>query len=622
MQPLDADDPRVIGEYRLLRRLGAGGMGRVYLGRSPGGRTVAVKAVHPRFAADDEFRERFRREVDAARRVGAAPPGGGLAWTAPVLGADPDARVPWVATEYVAGPTLQQAVADHGPLPETCVRALGSGLAEALAAVHGLGLVHRDVKPSNVLLTLDGPRLIDFGISRATDGTSVLTSTGVSIGSPGYMSPEQVLGKGQVGPASDVFSMGAVLAYAATGGSPFPGDSSAALLYLVVHEEPELDGLAGELRELVAECLAKKAGDRPDPASAAARLVGPAVAGASALIRPGWLPGPLVEQVSRSAVELLNLEPETPDEAASGLVPFTHSSRSPAEEWPGAAPGDGTDVRPPAGRWPTPAGAEPVAEPGPAPAGGGAFGPPDPSAPPAQSPSAQVPAVPAQAQSPVVPPGLAPVPPPPEPPPPPRRGRFSVSANATTSTAANPDGRPRGRQLSCTLVLSVAGALAVALITGTFVFDLLPGGGGANESGKDNGGQPPGVTEPPSPTPSAEPTAGDVPAAFLGKWRGSVKMDSGLPGGTLTVTFKNGAKGDRIAQGKVELAGLSCPGSWKLTSASSDKLRTDGSSPSNVQGCTNGSTNEEFTLRKDGTIRYESNDDAGGNVAGTLRKIG
>lgn len=164
MQPLEAGEPTTIGPYRLLGRLGSGGMGRVYLGRSAGGRTVAVKVVHPHFALDEEFRARFRREVDAARRVGGA-------WTAPVLDADPEAAVPWVATGYVAGPSLAQAVKERA-LPDHSVRVLGAGLAEALSAVHGLGLVHRDVKPSNVLLTVDGPRLIDFGIARATDGTA------------------------------------------------------------------------------------------------------------------------------------------------------------------------------------------------------------------------------------------------------------------------------------------------------------------------------------------------------------------------------------------------------------------------------------------------------------------
>ncbi|WP_237518867.1 serine/threonine-protein kinase, partial [Streptomyces sp. SID5910] len=315
MRPLDVDEPTVVGPYRLLGRLGAGGMGRVYLGRSAGGRTVAVKIVHPHFALDEEFRARFRREVEAARRVGAA-------WTAPVLDADPEARVPWVATAYAAGPSLTAAVVDGGPLPAHSVRALGAGLGEALAAVHELGLVHRDVKPSNVLLTLDGPLLIDFGIARATDGTASLTSTGVSIGSPGYMSPEQILGKGVTG-AADVFSLGAVLAFAATGRPPFPGDSSAALLYKVVHEEPELGTLDGEVRELVGQCLAKDPAARPAPAEVARRL---APDGAARLVAGGWLPGPLVEQVSRGAVQLLNLEATGEGGPLSGPVGFSRPS--------------------------------------------------------------------------------------------------------------------------------------------------------------------------------------------------------------------------------------------------------------------------------------------------------
>ncbi|MER0244446.1 serine/threonine-protein kinase, partial [Streptomyces sp. HSW2009] len=314
MYPLEPDDPRGIGAYRLLRRLGAGGMGRVYLGRSAGGRTVAVKLVHPHFASDTQFRARFRREVAAARQVGGA-------WTAPVLDADPDAPVPWVATGYVAGPSLTQAVEEFGPLPESCVRALGASLAEALVAVHGLGLVHRDVKPSNVLLALDGPRLIDFGIARAIEGTASLTSTGVSIGSPGYMSPEQILGRGATA-AADVFSLGAVLAYAATGRPPFPGDSSAALLYKVVHEGPELaDRLTGELRRIVVDCLAKEPEERPAPAELARRLA--AGEAAATLVRTGWLPAPLVEGASRRAMELLDLdaEPPGPYEAGAGGGP-------------------------------------------------------------------------------------------------------------------------------------------------------------------------------------------------------------------------------------------------------------------------------------------------------------
>lgn len=343
MQPLEAGEPTAVGPYRLLGRLGSGGMGRVYLGRSAGGRTVAVKVVHPHYALDKEFRARFRREVEAARRVGGD-------WTAPVLDADPEAPVPWVATAYVAGPSLAAAVEETGPLPPHSVRALGAGLAEALARVHELGLVHRDVKPSNVLLTLDGPLLIDFGIARATDGTASLTSTGVSVGSPGHMAPEQILGKGVTG-AADVFSLGTVLVYAATGASPFPGDSSAALLYKVVHEEPELGALEGDFRELATACLAKDPAARPAPEDVARRL---APEGASRLVEAGWLPPRLVEQVSRRAVQLLNLEAGTgarAPEPASGPPDFSRGATMgptptqpdvPPPSLPGAPPGTGS----------------------------------------------------------------------------------------------------------------------------------------------------------------------------------------------------------------------------------------------------------------------------------------
>ncbi|WP_239694482.1 serine/threonine-protein kinase [Streptomyces sp. Cmuel-A718b] len=329
MQPLEAGEPHTIGAYRLLGRLGAGGMGRVYLGRSAGGRTVAVKVVHPHFALDEQFRARFRREVESARRIGAQ-------WTAPVLDADPDAPVPWVATGYVAGPPLSQAITEHGPLPEHAVRTLGAGLAEALAVVHGQGIVHRDVKPSNVLLALDGPRLIDFGIARALGATVSLTSTGVSVGSPGYMAPEQIRGR-DVSGAADVFSLGAVLAYAATGAAPFPGDSSAVLLYKVVHEEPELGDLEGELRDVVAGCLAKDPAARPAPADLARAL---APGGAAAMVAGGWLPGRLVREVSRSAVALLDLEPQDAP-VQSGPVPFSSASLG-----AGMGPGPGPRSRP------------------------------------------------------------------------------------------------------------------------------------------------------------------------------------------------------------------------------------------------------------------------------------
>ncbi|MFJ2776518.1 serine/threonine-protein kinase [Kitasatospora sp. NPDC087315] len=317
MQALGSEDPRQVGEYRLLRRLGAGGMGRVYLGRTAGGRTVAVKLVRGELAEDAEFRARFRQEVAAARRVGGA-------WTAPVLDADTEGEHPWVATGYVAGPALGEAVRAVGRLPELAVRSLGVGLAEALAHVHALGLVHRDVKPSNVLLTLDGPRLIDFGIARALDATSGVTQSGYVVGSPGFMSPEQAEGR-PAGPPSDVFSLGAVLAYAATGVPPFgEGVSVAVLLYRVLHEEPDLAGLGPALRPVVAACLAKDPADRPTPRGLLQWLDADGAA-AGRLARGGWLPPGLAEEVGRGAVRLLDLEGETgPDTAgAPPAAPLT-----------------------------------------------------------------------------------------------------------------------------------------------------------------------------------------------------------------------------------------------------------------------------------------------------------
>src|SRR5215471_13539911 len=225
-------DPQRIGPYRLVGRLGSGGMGRVFLGRSAGGRLVAVKVIRDELAQDPHFRMRFGREVAAAKRVG------GL-FTALVVDADVDGPTPWLATTYVAGPSLADAVSAHGPLPSESVLSLAAGLAEGLAAIHAVSLIHRDLKPSNVLLAHDGPRVIDFGISRAAEA-SVLTRTGLVVGSPGFMSPEQAEG-GEVGPASDVFSLGAVLVFAATAVAPFGTGSTAALIYRVVHSLPRLD---------------------------------------------------------------------------------------------------------------------------------------------------------------------------------------------------------------------------------------------------------------------------------------------------------------------------------------------------------------------------------------------
>ena len=238
----------------MVGRLGQGGMGQVFLGVSPGGRPVAVKAIRPDLASDPQFRIRFAREVAAARTVSGV-------FTAMVVGADVDGPIAWLATAYVPGPSLAEAVNEHGPLPEASLLALAAGLAEALAAIHAAGVTHRDLKPSNVLLAEDGPRVIDFGISRAAESTT-LTQTGLTIGSPGFMSPEQAIGT-EVGPPSDVFSLGTVLAFAATGKGPFGGGTTASLLYRVVHETPDLDGVPAAVRPLIERCLVKDPAQRP-----------------------------------------------------------------------------------------------------------------------------------------------------------------------------------------------------------------------------------------------------------------------------------------------------------------------------------------------------------------------
>lgn len=635
MQPLEAGEPRAIGAYRLLGRLGAGGMGRVYLGRSAGGRTVAVKVVHPHFALDEQFRARFRREVESARRIGAQ-------WTAPVLDADPDAPVPWVATGYVAGPPLSQAITEHGPLPEHAVRTLGAGLAEALHVVHGQGIVHRDVKPSNVLLALDGPRLIDFGIARALGATVSLTSTGVSVGSPGYMAPEQIRGR-DVSGAADVFSLGAVLAYAATGAAPFSGDSSAVLLYKVVHEEPELGDLEGELREVVAGCLSKDPDARPAPAGLARTL---APDGAAAMVAAGWLPGRLVGEVSRSAVALLDLEPQDAP-VGSGPVPFSSASLgagfgagTETHEGPGSDSrtgsdtGSGLDPRTGSGSGSDPrtasgSGADPRT--GSDPGLLGVFGPP-------------------LGHAPDVPPGT---PPPPGVPPggplPGQRAvdpRFSVTVSADSRTGGG-SGARRSRRVSCTVALAVAGAFAVVALGSGLLDGLIPGGDADGRKGNDTAAERPSpsttASAPAQPAPSAsgDPSdgasdgggapVGEVPKAFVGTWEGPLtEKTSGQPHGTLTAVFTEGEKGAQVVRMSTTISQLgltvSCHSVGTLTSGTAKELkireRTDPDRPSTPGLCTTTEADLVFRLTDGTTLGYRSLERGAGLPYGDLTRSG
>lgn len=308
-QPLAADDPTTVAGYRLAARLGAGGMGKVYLSYTPGGRPVAIKLIRPEFGEDAEFRRRFAQEVRSAQRVQ------GL-FTAPVIDADPEGAQPWLATAYVPGPSLADAVVSHGALPVETVLLLVAGMAEALHVIHGAGIVHRDLKPSNVLLAADGPRVIDFGIAHAADATS-LTGSGVTIGTPSFMAPEQAAGR-RVTAATDVFALGQVAAYASTGVPAFGEGTSHGVLYRIVHEEPDLSAVPERLSELVTRCLAKDPEARPSLAEIIQLCQ---AANASTVLRrpEDWLPGPVSADITaRAAAPAPVQTPPPPTTAPTG----------------------------------------------------------------------------------------------------------------------------------------------------------------------------------------------------------------------------------------------------------------------------------------------------------------
>ena len=615
MEPLGAGDPRQIGAYRLLGRLGAGGMGRVYLGRTAGGRTVAVKLVRSELADDTDFRARFRQEVAAARRVGGA-------WTAPVLDADTESEQPWVASGYVPGPGLDAAVRKFGVLPPESVRMLGVGLADSLAAVHATGLVHRDLKPSNVLLTLDGPRLIDFGIARALDAATALTRSGYVVGSPGYMSPEQGAGE-QAGAASDVFSLGGVLAFAATGVGPF-GDSISApvLLYRVMHEPPRLDGMDGTadpaLRDIVERCLAKQPEDRPTPAELRELLggVGPA---------DGWLPPLLVASVGRATAELLDLE--------------TVGEGVPGGTGPGSGIGTGTGTGTGAGTGATGVGFGPAPVMGATPAGAtpvlghgvgmgvggtsgtGGFAPAD------ATPGSYRPAY--------------------QPPPYPPMG--SGVGTGPDGTGAPARSAPAGRRVA------IAGAVALVLLAAVLVPLLLDhkakpsagGGDGASSApvvpprtaatggattgtattgtgtGGSDDGAVPSAPAAPSPGPSS-PNA--VPAAFLGTWTAVMVTSDGLLSEPTTITIRPGPAGAENTTSITTVSGLSaaCLGGEELVSATKTSITfrdrlLPGSTPSL---CSAGTGSQVFTFNPDGTLHHRDDDPGSGNPSGDFHKVG
>ncbi|MGI5393734.1 serine/threonine-protein kinase [Streptomyces sp. CA-251251] len=549
MQKLGGGDPRHIGAYRLLGRLGAGGMGHVYLARSDRGRTVAVKLVRTELAAQEEFRERFRQEVESARRVGGY-------WTAPVLDADTEAAVPWVATGYVAGPSLQQVVGhDHGALPERSVRTLAAGLAHALQDIHAAGIIHRDLKPSNVLVTIDGPRVIDFGIARAlqtvTDGG--LTRTGALVGSPGFMAPEQVRGD-RITPACDVFCLGSVLAYAATGRLPFGTTDSGvhALMFRIAQEEPDLAAVPEGIADLVRDCLKKDPAARPGLGEVLART-GAQDTVADGRSRDPWLPGALVAQLGRHAVRLLDTEdPEAPGAGGPGAAP----TDGPGPDGPGANPA----APPPPRREPaaTPDGPPPPREPGSA-------GTPLnhlPTLVAGQSPPAPPPA---HGHPPHQPPahGYAPAYGYPGTPPPghhPYGGGLGTTPPYGPPPAYGPPHEPSRRGRSTAVLVAVA--LVVALGAGGSVYALMSGDDdGGRADGGSAGGSTVGASVDPGPStdgsaptteagqPTTDPTTpttqdGTIPAAYLGTWSTTIDNASGVH--TRQLTIQQGDVGDTV----------------------------------------------------------------------------
>ena len=485
-------DPQSVGSYRLLQRLGTGGMGQVYLARSPGGRLVAVKVIRTDLAAEHGFRARFAREVAAARTVSGI-------FTAPVVDADTEGPQPWLATAYVPGPSLAAAVAERGPLPPGVVLTLGAGLAEGLQAIHAAGLVHRDMKPSNVLLADDGPRVIDFGISRSADA-SMLTQAGTIMGSPGFLSPEQAEGR-PVGLPSDVFSLGAVLVFAATGEGPFGTGTVASLVYRVVNAAPNLANVPPQLRPVIERCLAKDPADRPT----ASELLGLLGVGHWA---PEWLP------------------PAAGPGGLAGTGGSLDYQRTQTSLAPTPAGPYGT---PPPGPYGTPA-------PGPF---AGATPPAGPTAAPRQCGTRAGQATPMGPMPPAGPMG----------PMTPMGNPMGPMGPAGTMPGGPPGRGNRGR----TVLITIA-AVALIAVTGGIAFAVSSHSGGSGAAAAPSqpaftsspalATSPAAVATSPAPAPtSAVPSTTAPQTAELGAWNGTYTCSQGLTGMRLTIT---GAGGDAV----------------------------------------------------------------------------
>ncbi|MFG2640602.1 protein kinase [Streptomyces sp. NPDC048370] len=495
VRPLAGDDPVEVGPYGISGLLGRGGMGAVYLARSRGGRALAVKVIRPELAGDTEFRRRFAREVRLARSVNGV-------FTAGVVDADPDGDPPWLATAYVPGPSLDEAVRRHGAWPERSVLALAAGLAEALEAIHAGGVIHRDLKPSNILLASDGPRVIDFGISASAEATSALTRSGVVLGTVGFMAPEQLTGA-EITPAVDVFALGSALAFAASGHGPFGGTSAgggdgaspARVMYRVAHEEPDLDGLPPRVRELVARCLAKEPGDRPSVRELLDELAPGAAAGAA------WLPGAVADSVVDSGADSVPGGSQGPVDAvdlAEAVPRPAEDPRQPDSREPGAPSG------------PTPTVVDAVAPPTPTPGVVDAAAPTRSSVRPRSPEPAPAPA----------------------------------AATVPDSPAAQLGKQPSVRKGARGGPLAAAVAAAV-LTTGGLTWYLAgnPGGGGANSAtgtptpsasvstASSQPASPPPVTTNPVTT---SPTAAPIPV--VGNWRGSYHCTQGVTRLSLRIT--------------------------------------------------------------------------------------